>query len=57
MTADAALTWADEMRLGLRDVVRQVWAPCGVKVVQPLALIYIWRYLALAINGLRGTLR
>jgi hypothetical protein len=44
------------MRLGLRGVVRRVWAPRGVKVVQPLQLTYVWRYLALAVNGLSGTL-
>lgn len=57
MTADAALAWADEMRLGLRGVIRRVWAPRGVKIVQPLALTYTWKYLALAVNGLTGTLR
>lgn len=53
---DALVTFADEMRLGLRGVVRRVWAPRGVKVVQPLELTYVWRYLALAVNGLAGTL-
>jgi hypothetical protein len=57
VTADAAVAWADEMRLGLRGVIRRVWAPRGVKIVQPLALTYTWRYLALAVNGLTGTLR
>lgn len=52
----ATLAWADEMRLGLRGVIRRVWAPRGVKIVQPLALTYTWRYLALAVNGLTGTL-
>jgi transposase len=31
---------SDEMRLGLRGVVRRVLAPKGVKVVQPLQLEY-----------------
>ena len=31
---------SDEMRLGLRGVVRRVLAPKGVKVVQPLQLKY-----------------
>jgi transposase len=52
----AALVWADEMRLGLRGVIRRVWAPRGRKIVQPLALTYTWQYLALAVNGLSGTL-
>lgn len=55
-TAVASLAWADEMRVGLRGVVRRVWAPRGVKIVQPLALTYTWRYLALAVNGLTGML-
>ncbi|MGH2588743.1 MAG: hypothetical protein ACRDJE_27785 [Dehalococcoidia bacterium] len=56
-TARATLAWADEMRLGLRGVVRRVWAPCGVKNVQPLVLTYTWPSLALAVNGRTGTLR
>jgi transposase len=44
------------MRLGLRGVVRRVWAPRGVKVRQAQVLTYVWRYLALAVNGLTGTL-
>ena len=44
------------MRVGLMGMVRRVWAPRGVKVIQPLALTYTWRYLALAVNGLTGTL-
>jgi hypothetical protein len=48
--------WADELRLGLRGVVRRVWAPRGVKITQPLELRYQWRYLVLAVDGLGGTL-
>jgi hypothetical protein len=48
--------FADELRLGLRGVVRRVWAPRGVKIVQPLELRYEWRYLMLAVDGLAGTL-
>jgi hypothetical protein len=57
VSATTAIAWADEMRLGLRGVIRRVWAPRGVKIIQPLALTYTWRYLALAVNGLTGTLR
>ena len=57
MTTAAGLVWADEMRLGLRGLVRRVWAPRGVKVRQAQVLTYVWRYLALAVNGLAGTLR
>jgi hypothetical protein len=42
--------------LGLRGVTRRVWAPRGVKIVQPLELRYEWRYLVLAVDGLAGTL-
>jgi hypothetical protein len=57
MTTGTGLVWADEMRLGLRGLVRRVWAPRGVKVRQAQVLTYVWRYLALAVNGLTGTLR
>lgn len=48
--------WADELRLGLRGVTRKVWAPRGVKVIQQQELRYDWCYLALAVDGLGGTL-
>lgn len=54
---DAPVAFADELRLGLRGVVRRVWAPRGVKVRQGHALVYRWRYLAVAVNGFTGTLR
>jgi transposase len=57
VTTTVGLVWADEMRLGLRGLVRWVWAPRGVKVRQAQVLTYVWRYLALAVNGLTGTLR
>lgn len=44
------------MRLGLRGVVRRVWAPRGVKIVQPQELRYQWRSLVLRVDGLAGTL-
>lgn len=53
---DAALGFSDEMRVGLRGMVRRVWAPRGVKVHQAQALVYSWRYLALTLNGLTGML-
>ncbi len=48
---------SDEMRLGLRGMVRRVLAPKGVKVVQPLQLVYEWSYLLLAVNPQTGELR
>ncbi len=50
------LAFADELRLGLRGLVRRVWAPRGVKIVQALELRYEWRYLVLAVDGLSGKL-
>ncbi len=44
------------MRLGLRGLVRRVWAPRGVKVHQAQRLTDTWRYLAVALNGLTGML-
>jgi hypothetical protein len=44
------------MRLGLRGQVRRVWAPRGVKVRQALELTYVWRYLAVAVDGVHGRL-
>lgn len=53
------MAWAhaDEMRLGLHGQVRRVWAPRGVKVRQRKQIAYAWTYLALAVDGQRGTLR
>ena len=56
VTAATALAWADEMRLGLHGRVRRVWAPRGVKVRQRVQLVYEWRYLALAVDGVQGRL-
>jgi hypothetical protein len=57
VTTVQGIAWADEMRVGLIGQVRRVWAPRGVKVVQPLEYTHDWRYLALTVNPLRGTLR
>ncbi len=45
------------MRVGLCGQVRRVWAPRGVKVRQRVQMTREWRYLALAVDGLQGTLR
>lgn len=47
---------ADEMRLGLHGQVRRVWAPRGIKVRQRRQIVYRWKYLALAVDGVRGEL-
>ena len=56
MTQRAALAFGDEMRVGLCGQVRRVWAPRGVKVRQRVQMTREWRYLALAVDGRRGTL-
>ncbi len=45
------------MRVGLIGEVRRVWAPRGVKVVQPQEYTHEWTYLLLTVNPLRGALR
>ena len=57
MTQATALSFGDEMRVGLCGQVRRVWAPRGVKVRQRVQMRREWRYLALAVDGRRGTLR
>lgn len=56
MTQATALSFGDEMRVGLMGQVRQVWAPRGVKVRQRVQPERKWRYLALAVDGRRGRL-
>ena len=57
MTQQTALTFGDELRVGWCGQVRRVWAPRGVKVRQRVQWRREWRYLALAVDGLHGTLR
>ncbi len=57
MPPQTALAFGDEMRVGLCGQGRRVWAPRGVKVRQRVQMTREWRYLALAVDGLRGTLR
>jgi hypothetical protein len=56
VAATATVAFSDALRVGLRGMVRRVWAPRGVKVHQAQALVYTWRYLAVALNGLTGML-
>jgi transposase len=44
------------MRVGLRGMVRRVWGRRGVKVRQPLQLVYEWLYLFLAVDVEKGKL-
>ena len=48
--------FADEMRVGLRGMVRRVWGRRGVKMVQRVQLAYRWMYLFLVVDGRRGRL-
>ena len=48
--------FADEMRVGLRGMVRRVWGVRGLKVVQSLQLVYEWKYLFLVVDFVRGKL-
>ena len=47
VTTETVLGFADEMRVGLRGMVRRVWGRRGVKVRQRVQLVYEWRYLFL----------
>ncbi len=48
--------FADEMRVGLRGMVRRVWGVRGSKVIQRLQLVYEWKYLFLVVDFARGKL-
>lgn len=50
------LGFADEMRLGVRGMVRKVWGRRGVKVIQRVQISYRWKYLFLVVDGRRGRL-
>ena len=56
MNAGTCLGFADEMRVGLRGMVRRVWGRRGVKVVQRLQLSYKWCYLFLVVDARAGKL-
>jgi hypothetical protein len=48
---------SDEMQLGLRGQTRKVLAPKGVKMAQPVQLVYEWSYLVLAVSPLTGEIK
>jgi transposase len=54
LTSISPFGFADELRLGLRGMVRRVWGRRGVKVRQRLQLSYQWRYLFVVVDGRRG---
>ena len=53
---ETLIGFADEMRVGLRGMVRRVWGVRGLKVVQRLQLVYEWKYLFLVVDYARGKL-
>ena len=57
MTSETAFGFADEMRVGLRGMVRRVWGRRGVKVVQRVQMVYRWTYLFLVVDVRRGRLQ
>lgn len=44
------------MRIGLLGQVRRRWTPRGVKLRPRIAFGRVWRYLVLAVDGIRGVL-
>ena len=56
LSASSCVGWADELRVGLRGVVRRVWGRRGVPVRQPVQLTYEWRYLFVVVDGRAGRL-
>jgi hypothetical protein len=47
----------DEMRFGLWGQVRGRWGLKGLKPIQPMPMVFSWRYLVLAVAVLRWELR
>ncbi len=56
MTQAQTVGFSDELRLGLIGQTRRVWAPVGVKVVQPLQYERRWCYVVIVVDGCRGRL-
>jgi hypothetical protein len=54
LTAGSGVGWADEMRVGLRGMVRRVWGRRGVPVRQPVQLTSEWRYRFVVVDGRAG---
>jgi len=49
--------FSDEMRFGLWGQVRRRWGLRGVKIIQPLQIVYEWRYLVLAVDVIHLVLK
>lgn len=48
---------SDEMRFGLWGQVRRRWGLRGVKIIQPIQIVFEWRYLVLAVDVIRAKLK
>lgn len=57
MTQNDRWSFSDEMRFGLYGQVRRRWGKRGVKIRQPLQIVYQWRYLVLAVDVIHLDLR
>lgn len=49
-TQNSAWYFSDEMRFGLWGQVRRRWGLRGVKIIQPIQIVFAWRYLVLAVD-------
>jgi hypothetical protein len=56
VTQTQTVGFSDELRLGLIGQTRRVWAPVGVKVVQPLQYERRWCYVLIVVDGRAGRL-
>jgi hypothetical protein len=56
MGCEQTTGFGDEMRLGLIGMTRRVWAPAGVKVVQPLQYERRWCSVVIVVDGRSGRL-
>jgi hypothetical protein len=56
VTREQTVGFSDELRLGLIGQTRRVWAPIGVKVVQPLQYERQWCYVVIVVDGRQGRL-
>lgn len=54
MQQTSRVYWEDEMLIGLMGQVRRRWTPRGMKLRQRVTFGQVWRYLALAVDVLRG---
>ena len=49
-TQESHWYFSDEMRFGLWGQVRRRWGLRGVKIIQPIQIVFAWRYLVLAVD-------